>query len=67
MESIHRPQGIRIMSRPQVADALGVSPKTLANWASFGTGPSFTRVGGRAIYKVEDVSAYAEATLGLVA
>lgn len=55
------------MSRTQAAEVLGVSPKTLANWASVGAGPTFTRVGGRAIYRVEDVSAYAEATLGLVA
>ena len=32
-----------------------VSVKTLANWRSTGTGPAYTKIGGRVFYAVNDV------------
>lgn len=67
MESIHRPIGIKIMSRPQAAETLGMSVKTLSNWGGLGMGPRFVHVAGRAIHKVADVQAYSDASLEQVA
>jgi hypothetical protein len=33
----------------------GVSVKTLANWRSRGTGPVFTKIGGKVFYRLPDV------------
>ena len=32
-----------------------VSVKTLANWRSTGTGPAYTKIGGRVFYALDDV------------
>lgn len=32
-----------------------ITPRTLANWRSSGTGPPFTKVGGRILYGVNDI------------
>lgn len=39
----------------QVADQLGVKPKTLANWRSMGIGPRWFRVGGRVMYRQAEI------------
>lgn len=38
------------VSRAYAAAFLGVSPKTLANWATAGLGPKPHKVGGRVFY-----------------
>jgi excisionase family DNA binding protein len=38
-----------------VAEYLVVSPRTLDDWASRGTGPVFARVGGQRRYRWQDV------------
>ncbi|RJO77607.1 DNA-binding protein [Nocardia panacis] len=44
------------LTRRQLAARLGYSEKTLANWASRGTGPKYTMaIGGRARYHISDV------------
>ena len=40
-----------------------VSPRTLERWRWLGTGPAFLKVGGRVIYRLEDVEAYERAQL----
>jgi predicted site-specific integrase-resolvase len=40
-----------------------VSPRTLERWRWLGTGPTFLKVGGRVIYRLEDVEAYERAQL----
>jgi hypothetical protein len=32
-----------------------ISAKTLANWRSAGTGPAFTKLGGKVLYAITDV------------
>lgn len=52
----------RISLNPQdAAEALGVSPATLAEWRKCRIGPAFVRVGakrGRVLYKVADLEAF---------
>lgn len=35
-----------------------ITEKTLANWRCAGDGPAYTKIGGRVMYAVEDVTAY---------
>lgn len=46
----HLPNVASLLTPDQVAEALGTTTKTLANWRSRRTGPSFVRVAGRVYY-----------------
>jgi hypothetical protein len=35
-----------------------VSPRTLERWRWIGTGPRFLKIGGRVVYRIEDIEAY---------
>lgn len=35
-----------------------ISVRTLSNWRSLGTGPKFTKVGGRILYPLDEVIAW---------
>jgi predicted site-specific integrase-resolvase len=35
-----------------------LSPRTLERWRFKGTGPHYLKVGGRVVYRLEDVEAY---------
>jgi predicted site-specific integrase-resolvase len=41
-----------------VAERWHISPRTLERWRWIGEGPRFLKVGGRVIYRLEDVEAY---------
>ncbi|WP_067674221.1 helix-turn-helix transcriptional regulator [Nocardia miyunensis] len=44
------------LTRRQLAQRLGLSPKTLANWASAGKGPKFTKKFGNGVrYHIANV------------
>ena len=43
----------RMLTRPQAADALGLSEKTLRNWVKSGKGPRFIRLDGGAVRYLE--------------
>ena len=48
-------------TREQLSAKIGVTPKTLANWANKGKGPrSYRLEGGYAVYKVDEVAAWLE-------
>ena len=36
----------------------GISPRTLERWRWLGQGPAYLKVGGRVVYRLEDVEAY---------
>jgi len=46
------------VDRRNAARYLGLSPKTLAQWACEGRGPKALRVGGRVFYFVDDLDAF---------
>lgn len=56
----------RWMTRDEVADHLRVPVKTLAQWASQGRGPRYSKIGRFARYKLSDLVAWenAQATGG---
>ena len=45
----------RWLSRGELADRLGLPVKTLARWASKGTGPLYARMGRHVRYRLSDV------------
>ena len=49
-----------LLSEREAAAVLGVAAKTLSNWRSIGSGPTFVRVGGRILYEPRDLSAFIE-------
>ena len=44
----------------QVAEVLGLSPRTLEKWRLEGDGPVFHKFGGRVVYSRDDLDAWAE-------
>jgi len=45
----------RWLSRRELAERLGLPIKTLAQWASKGTGPPYARMGRHVRYRISDV------------
>lgn len=54
--------GPRYLRTPDAAKLLGLSPRTLEKHRCYGTGPVFRRLGGRVVYALDDLEAWA--TLG---
>lgn len=48
------------MNTEGAADYLGLRPATLNNWRQTGKGPRFLRIGGRVMYRRQDLDAYLE-------
>jgi hypothetical protein len=46
------------ITRQQLAVRLHVAPGTIANWAARGEGPDSRMLGGRILYRLEDVEAW---------
>jgi predicted DNA-binding transcriptional regulator AlpA len=53
-----------LLTERQAADALGFTPRTLAEWRYRGGGPPFVRVSARAVrYRPDDLDAWARERL----
>lgn len=48
----------RLLTTEEVAEYLGVTPKTMANWASSGIGPDYHKINGRRRYDQDDVQRF---------
>lgn len=51
----------QLLEPEQAAQALGVSPRTLANWRCLGIGPAYVCVGRARRYRAADLSSWADA------
>ncbi|TYC79381.1 AlpA family transcriptional regulator [Novosphingobium sp. BW1] len=51
--------GPRYLRTPDAAKMLGLSPRTLEKHRCYGTGPVFRRLGGRVVYALDDLEAWA--------
>ncbi|MBA4757588.1 MULTISPECIES: helix-turn-helix transcriptional regulator [Sphingomonadales] len=49
----------RYLKTPDAATHLGLSPRTLEKHRCFGTGPVYRRLGGRIVYAIDDLDAWA--------
>ena len=62
MHALALPNGQRYLRTPDAAKLLGLSPRTLEKHRCYGTGPVYRRLGGRVVYAIDDLEAWA--TLG---
>jgi hypothetical protein len=51
------------LSQVQLARRWHLSPRTLERWRSAGRGPAFLKLGGRIVYRLDDVEAFERAQL----
>jgi predicted DNA-binding transcriptional regulator AlpA len=49
----------RYLRTPDAARFLGLSGRTLEKHRTFGTGPTYRKLGGRIVYAIEDLQAWA--------
>ncbi|SMH40574.1 helix-turn-helix transcriptional regulator [Mesorhizobium australicum] len=49
----------RYLRTPEAARFLGLSARTLEKHRSYGTGPAYRKLGGRVVYALEDIQAWA--------
>ena len=49
---------IQHINQRELATRWGMSERTLERWRCIGWGPCFIKLGGRIIYRVEDIEAY---------
>lgn len=48
----------QFLTQVRLADRWQISPRTLERWRWTGEGPAFLKIGGRVVYRLEDVLAY---------
>ena len=50
----------RYLRTPEAARLVGLSIRTLEKHRIYGTGPRYSKLGGRVVYRVEDLQAWVE-------
>ncbi|MFQ6552738.1 helix-turn-helix transcriptional regulator [Aestuariibius insulae] len=50
----------RYLRTPEAARLLSLSDRTLEKHRTYGTGPKYRKIGGRVVYAVEDLQAWAD-------
>ena len=50
----------RFLRTPEAARFLGLSGRTLEKHRTYGTGPKYRKIGGRVIYALDDLKAWAD-------
>ncbi len=59
MTASYEPLGYRYLRTPDAALHLGLSARTLEKHRCFGTGPKYFKLGGRIVYEITDLDAWA--------
>ncbi len=49
---------VRHLHQVELARRWNISPRTLENWRWLGQGPAYLKVGGRVLYRIEDVETF---------
>jgi hypothetical protein len=49
---------IKHLNQVQLADRWNISERTLERWRWTGEGPAYLKIGGRVVYRLEDIEAY---------
>jgi hypothetical protein len=50
----------RFLRTPEAARFLGLSGRTLEKHRTYGTGPAYRKLGGRVVYSIDDLRAWAD-------
>lgn len=59
------PGGVRHLNQKQLARRWGMSHRTLERWRWQNQGPAWLKVGGRVLYRIEDIEQYERAKLAI--
>lgn len=54
---------VQRLHQVELAKRWRISPRTLERWRVEGFGPAYLKIGGRVIYRLEDIEAYEKAQL----
>jgi hypothetical protein len=46
------------LNQTELSRRWGISPRTLERWRWLGEGPRFLKLGGRVVYRLEDIEAF---------
>lgn len=49
---------IRHLKQRDLANRWNISPRTLERWRWTGEGPAYVKIGGRVVYRLEDIEAF---------
>lgn len=50
----------RYLRTPEAARFLGLSGRTLEKHRTYGTGPRYSKLGGRVVYRIDDLQAWVD-------
>ena len=50
----------RYLRTPEAARFLGLSGRTLEKHRTYGTGPRYSKIGGRVVYAIDDLQSWAD-------
>ena len=59
------PGEVRHLNQKQLARRWGMSHRTLERWRCQNQGPAWLKVGGRVLYRIEDIEQYERAKLAV--
>lgn len=54
----HQGKPIRHLNQVDLSRRWSISPRTLERWRWLGQGPRYLKIGGRVVYRLDDVEAY---------
>ena len=57
---------IRHLNQVELSSRWNISPRTLERWRWIGEGPQYLKIGGRVVYRLEDIERYESERLRLV-
>jgi len=60
MTDVHASLPPRYLRTPEAARFLGLSGRTLEKHRTFGSGPAYRKIGGRVVYRIEDLQHWAD-------
>ena len=49
---------IKHLNQVELSRRWSISPRTLERWRWLGQGPQYLKIGGRVVYRIEDIEAY---------
>ena len=58
---------LRHLNQVQLSRRWSISPRTLERWRWLKSGPQYLKVGGRVVYRLEDIEAYETSQTQVVA
>lgn len=60
MDAQFTPLPERYLRTPEAGRLLGLSGRTLEKHRTYGTGPTYRKIGGRVVYSITDLQAWAD-------